>query len=155
MGLPWCLRLVCRCSAPTLTVPHQCCKIHPSSPSLIHSGIQKPQPQTSDSHTNGPHCPRRDHTHMRLTQRPCHCILQSTCCNTSAPPGHPTMGQTNTARIEEAACYHSSTYANRTTFYTAPNALSQQRPNPRLTSKGGNSESERLPVTTKGTINQE
>ena len=65
------------------------------------------------------------------------------------------MGQTNTDRKEEAVYYHSSTYAQKTPFYTAPYALSQQIPTPRRTSKGGHSEVYRRPGTNKGNINQE
>ena len=70
LGLPWCSRLEIWCSAPTLSVPHYFGKSHPSSPSLRRIGIQTPQPRTADSHTNEPHCQRRYHTHLRLTQRP-------------------------------------------------------------------------------------
>ena len=138
VGLPWCSRLEYWCSTPTLPVPHHCRKSHPSGPSLRHNGIQTPQPYTAGSHTNGTHCLRHDHTHMRLKRRTHHCMRQSTCCDKSAPPGHPTMGQTNTARREgEAAGYHSSTYAHTTTLYNDTNAPSQQIPAPRITSKGG------------------
>ena len=140
MGLLWCILLECLCSAPKLPVPHHCSKSHPSGPSLRHSGIQKPKPHTADSHTNGPHCTRRIHTNMQLTQRLYYCMWQSTCCNTRAPPGYRMMGQTNTACTEEDAYYHSSIYAQKTPFYTVPHVTYQRRPNPRCTSKGGHSE---------------
>ena len=137
MGLLWCSRLECQCSTPTLLVPHHCSQSRQSCPSLRHSGIHAPQPHTAKHHTNGLHCPRRDHTHMHLTRRTHHWIYQSTCSNTSAPPGHPTMGQTNTAHSEG---YQSSTYVHKNFFNAAPNAPSNQRRTPRLTSKGGHPE---------------
>ena len=114
MGLLWCSRLECQCSAPTLPVPHYCGKSHRRGPRLRHSGIQTPWPHTDDIHTNRPHCPWRDHTHMRLTRRQYHLMWQSSCCDTSAPLGHPIMGQTNNARTEEATYNHFSTYVQKT-----------------------------------------
>ena len=55
------------------------------------------------------------------------------------------MVQTNTTRSKG---YHSSTNAHMTTFNTAPNALSNQRPTPILTSKGGHLEAYRPPPST-------
>ena len=140
MGLPRRSWMECRCSAPTLLMPHNCVKIHPSGPSFRHSRIHTSSPHSAHSHTNGLHCPRHDHPHMRLTRSPCHRIRQSTFCDRGSPPGHPMMGQTNIACTYEAASYHSSTYEHTTSFYTAPYAPSPQRPDPRRTSKGGHSD---------------
>ena len=140
VGLPRCSRLEYRCSALALPVPHNCGKSHPSFPSLQHSRIQTASPHTAHSHTNGLHCPRRDHPHMRFTRSPEHCMWQSTCCIKGAPPGHQTMGQTHISRTDEVAYYHSSTYEHKTALYNAPYAPYPQRPTPRHTSKGGHSE---------------
>ena len=117
-----------RCSARTLPVPHNCDKIHPSGPSLRHSRVQTSSPHPAHSHTNGPHCPRCDHPHIRLTRSLYYCIRQSNCCDRGAPPGHPTMGQTNISCTVEAASYHSSTYNYKTAFCIVPYAPSPRRP---------------------------
>ena len=140
MGLARYIWLECRCRAPKIPMPHNCGKGHQSDPSLRHSRVQTSSSHQAQSHTNGQHCPWSDHSHIRLTQIPYHCMRQSTCCDKGAPPGHSTMVQNNIACTDDSAPYHYSTQKHNTVLYTAPYTPSPQRQTPRCTSKGGHSE---------------
>ena len=152
MGLPRCSRLECWCSAATLPLPHNCGKIHLRGTNLRHSGVQASSPHPAHRHTQGPHCPRREQTYMRLTRCSSHRMRQSTFCDRGAPPGHPTMDKNHNNCTDEAALYHASTHAHTAAFYTAHYEMYPQRPSPKRTSKGGHSKASRLPNTNTATI---
>ena len=141
-------------SAATLPLPQNCGNIHPSGTYIRHSGFQTPSPHPAHRHTHGPHYPRREHTHTRLTRSSSHCMQQSTFCDKGAPTGHPTMEKNHDTCTDESALYHTSTHAHTTLFYTAPYALYPFRPTPRRTSKVGHSKASRLPNTNTTTIHR-